>query len=87
MKPRIAIPVPHSQQQEYNQRALPPYLHAIEMAGGEAVPIPLDLTNEEIARRIADCHGVLLPGSPADVDPQKFAAPRDPHTKIGRAHV
>jgi putative glutamine amidotransferase len=26
------------------------------------------------------CDGVLLPGSPADVNPEKYGAPRDPHT-------
>lgn len=80
MKPRIAIPVPHSQQLEYNQRALPPYLHAIEDAGGEPVQVPLNASNEEIAKILATCQGALLPGSPADVDPQKYAALRDPRT-------
>lgn len=42
--------------------------------------IPLDATNEQIARTISTCHGALLPGSPADVDPQKFDKPKDPHT-------
>lgn len=80
MKPRIAIPVPHSFKPEYNQRSLPQYLHAIEAAGGEPVKIPLEASNEEIARLASTCQGVLLPGSPADVDPQKFNQERDPHT-------
>jgi putative glutamine amidotransferase len=80
MRPRIAIPSPHSQRPDYNQRTLPHYKHAIEASGGEAVEIPLNATPEEVAKIITDCQGVLLPGSPADVDPQKFGEERDPQT-------
>ena len=80
MRPRVALPVPHSLKPEYAQRSLPQYERAIEIAGGEAVRIPLDRSPEDVARAIATCHAVLLPGSPADVDPQKYDAPRDPHT-------
>jgi putative glutamine amidotransferase len=87
MRPRIAIPVPHSQKPEYNERCLPHYKHAIESAGGEPVVIPMGASNEDIAKIISTCQGVLLPGSPADVDPEKFNQPKDPHTNpadIGR---
>ncbi len=80
MRPRIAIPHPHSQKPEYNQRALPQYLCAIEMSGGEPVPIDLALSNADITRIAMTCDGVLLPGSPADVDPEKYGAVRDPET-------
>jgi putative glutamine amidotransferase len=82
MKPRIAIPEPCSAgyDAEYRGRSLPPYLHAVEAAGGEAVVIPLGLSPEELARRISGCSGVLLPGSKADIDPQKFNAERHPKT-------
>jgi putative glutamine amidotransferase len=80
MKPRIAIPVPHSQKPEYNARTLPEYKHAVEASGGEAVEIPLNKSNEEIAKLISQCQGVLLPGSPADVDPQKFSQPKHKQT-------
>lgn len=42
--------------------------------------IPLDLSPEEIARRAAGCSAVLLPGSKADIDPQKYGAERHPMT-------
>ncbi|HUQ50364.1 MAG TPA: gamma-glutamyl-gamma-aminobutyrate hydrolase family protein [Terriglobales bacterium] len=80
MKPRIAIPVPHSLKPDYNQRSLPQYERAVRECGGEPVRIPLEATPEEIAKIIRDCHAVLLPGSPADVDPQKFGQERDPKT-------
>jgi putative glutamine amidotransferase len=80
MKPRIAIPLPHSQKPDYNERTLPYYRHAIEASGGEPIDVPLNATPEEVARIVTDCQGVLLPGSPADVDPQKFGEERGPDT-------
>jgi putative glutamine amidotransferase len=80
MKPKIAIPEPCSYDPEYSARTLPPYLHAIGESGGEPVLIPLNLTPEEMARRITGCSGVLLPGSKADVDPQKYNQTRAPET-------
>ncbi|MFT4112561.1 gamma-glutamyl-gamma-aminobutyrate hydrolase family protein [Silvibacterium sp.] len=74
--PRIAIPVPHSSDAEYNSRALPQYLHAIEAAGGIPVEIPLSASPVEVARLVASCQGVLLPGSKADIDPEKYGHPR-----------
>ena len=80
LKPRIAFPEPHSGKPEYNARSIPQYAHAVEASGGELVVIPLSASNEEIAKTIATCHAALLPGSPADVDPQKFDQAKDPHT-------
>ncbi len=80
MKPRIAIPLPHSQQPDYNARTLPEYKHAITASGGEPVEIPLDRSPEAIAKLITQCDGVLLPGSPADVDPQKFSQTKHAET-------
>ena len=42
--------------------------------------IPLKSSPEEIARAVTSCAGVLLPGSKADVDPQKFNAKKHPET-------
>jgi putative glutamine amidotransferase len=75
-RPRIAIPEPTSQDDAYNQRSWPQYAAAVEAAGGEPVRIALDATPAEIARQLADCQGVLLPGSPADTNPQKYGEPR-----------
>jgi putative glutamine amidotransferase len=80
MRPRIAIPVPHSGDPAYAARALPQYEHAIEMAGGEPVRIPLDKSPAETMKVIERCDAVLLPGSKADVDPAKYDAARDPRT-------
>jgi len=80
MPPRIAIPMPHSTDREYGERAISQYEQAVERAGGEPVRIPLDPPHTEVMKMIASCDGVLLPGSNADVDPAKFHAIRSPHT-------
>ncbi len=79
-KPRIALPEPTSFDHAYNQRGWPQYAHAIECCGGIAVPIPLTETQASVAKIITGCAGVLLPGSPADLDSQKFGQPRNPES-------
>jgi putative glutamine amidotransferase len=76
MKPRIAIPLPHSADSEYAERAIPQYERAVELSGGDPVRIPLDRTPAEVMKLIERCDAVLLPGSKADVDPSKYGAPR-----------
>src|ERR1700688_1513672 len=80
MPPRIAIPMPHSVDREYAERAIPQYERAVTLAGGEAVRISLDQTPAEVKKMIERCDGVLLPGSKADIDPARFNAPRSPQT-------
>jgi putative glutamine amidotransferase len=80
MPPRIAIPMPHSSDPEYAERAIPQYERAVQLAGGEPVRIPLDLPLADVRKIIEHCDAVLLPGSKADVDPAKFHSPRSSHT-------
>jgi putative glutamine amidotransferase len=80
VRPRIAIPVPHSQKPDYAQRSLPQYTAAIEAAGGAPVVIQLAWPSEQIAKTLRDCDAILLPGSSADVDPQKYGAAKRPET-------
>lgn len=84
MKPRIAIPVP-STDPEYSTLAWQQYASAVQRSGGEPVEIPLGESPATTARLIADCQAILLPGSGADVTPQKYGqqpvaecAPPDP---------
>ena len=79
-KPRIAIPVPHSGDREYAERALPQYEEAVLGAGGEPVRIELDQTPVQVMQQIEHCDAVLLPGSGADVDPRKYGANRHEKT-------
>ncbi|MBI1740217.1 MAG: gamma-glutamyl-gamma-aminobutyrate hydrolase family protein [Acidobacteriales bacterium] len=78
--PRIAIPVPHSGDREYAERALPQYEEAVRLAGGEPIRIELDQTPTQVMKQIERCDAVLLPGSRADVDPQKYDADRHQKT-------
>lgn len=80
MKPRIAIPVPNSKRPLYVTVALPQYERAVRNAGGEPVIIEVNATPSEIAQAVKSCDGVLLPGSPADVDPEKYSAAKHPDT-------
>ena len=81
--PRIAIPVPHSGDHDYAERALPQYEAAVREAGGEPVRIALDQTAAQVMDQIEGCAAVLLPGSGADVDPQNYGAER--HQKTAAA--
>jgi putative glutamine amidotransferase len=82
-RPRIAIPLPMSGNPEYVERSTPQYEHAIKMAGGEPVRVPLDLSPAETMRIVERCDAVLLPGASADVDPAKYDAAR--HEKTAAA--
>ena len=81
--PRIAIPIPHSGDPEYSERALPKYENAVHGAGGQPVRIELGQTPAQVMKQIERCDAVLLPGSRSDVDPQKYGANR--HDKTASA--
>jgi putative glutamine amidotransferase len=79
-RPRIGIPMPTLAQTEYNHRSWPQYAAAVAQAGGEPVEIPLTLEPAAIAKIATSCQGILLPGSPADVNPAKYGEERLPET-------
>jgi putative glutamine amidotransferase len=85
MPPRIAIPMPHSADQDYAERSISQYEYAVRQAGGEPIRIPLDQTPAQVMKIIERCDGALLPGSNADIDPSKFGAARSPHTAAADA--
>ena len=78
MKPRIAIPTPTSTNLGYNRRNLPAYLAAIEQAGGSPVELPLAASRAQQQAMADTCAGMLLPGSPADIDPGRYGQQLDP---------
>jgi putative glutamine amidotransferase len=77
-QPRIAIPEPTSGDIAYNERSWPQYAEAVEASGGIAVKVPLNAAPSEVAGIVAGCEGVLLPGSGADVEPEKYGQERIP---------
>jgi len=80
MPPRIAIPQPTSDDPEYNNRALPQYVSAVEKSGAEPVVVHLADARERIAQLLAGIDGILLPGSGHDVDPARYGETRAPET-------
>src|SRR5215471_5421538 len=80
MRPRIAIPMPHSTDHEYGERAIAHYERAVVIAGGEPVRVELNQNTTAIRNTARSCDAVLLPGSNADVDPVKFAQKRSDRT-------
>jgi len=82
MPPRIAIPMPHSFEPEYAERAIPQYERAVQLTGGEPVRIALNQPSGEVMKLMGQCDAVLLPGSKADVDPARFHAARSSYTAV-----
>ena len=82
-KPFIGIPTRYHEKSEYVGQ-LRYYLDAILWAGGLPLMIPLS-SDAEIIRAYAErIDGILLPGSPTDIDPKRFGA--EPHPKLGRLY-
>jgi putative glutamine amidotransferase len=80
LTPRIAIPQPTTTDLAYNQRSWPNYADAVTRSGGDPVLVPLSETAAQLRETLRGCSGVLLPGSPADVDPARYGEQRDPAT-------
>ncbi len=78
MHPRIAIPEPTSTDLEYNERSWHLYAEAVEDAGGIPVLAPVGESQAFLAQIASSCSGVLLPGSGADLDPEKYGQDRAP---------
>jgi putative glutamine amidotransferase len=82
MPVHIAIPEPTSTDSAYNQGSLAHYLSALHSAGAIPIVVPLHERQDRVARLLAGVNGVLLPGSPHDVDPQRFGQDRVPECAI-----
>jgi putative glutamine amidotransferase len=78
MSIHVAIPEPTSNDPNYNQRSLPPYIAALRSAGATPVLVPLHERQDRVAKLLASVQGILLPGSRFDVDPQRYGEDRLP---------
>jgi putative glutamine amidotransferase len=79
-KPWIGIPTRYQQKSEYIGQ-IRHYLDAVLWAGGLPLMIP-SVNDPDLVRRYAErIDGVLLPGSPTDIDPGRFGA--EAHPKLG----
>lgn len=83
IKPWIGIPARYHEKSEYIGQ-IRHYLDAVLWAGGLPLLIP-STGDRQITREYVDqIQGVLLPGSPTDIDPGKYGAV--PHAKLGKLY-
>jgi len=76
-KPRIGIPYRTRKEELKGDFAkIEKYIAAVRQAGAEAVIISLGLSQPHLSKIATTLDGVLLTGSPADVDPARFGAER-----------
>jgi putative glutamine amidotransferase len=76
---QIGVPYRTKKEEVTGQAAkLENYLVAVRQAGAQAVPVSLRLSRAELRALAESLDGVVLSGSPADVDPARFGAPRQP---------
>ena len=82
MKPRIAIPVPHSTDLAYSERSWPQYADPIERSGGEPVKIPHrpPRSPPSPTSSIAARESCSPAAEPFDVNPQKYGQDPEPES-------
>ncbi len=80
-KPRVGIPWRTTEEESRQQMdKLLFYFDAVRRAGGEPISISLVLSPQELEKQLQTLDGFVLSGSPADVDPERYGAPRHPKT-------
>lgn len=81
-KPRVGIPWrTREEERQGSVEKLNFYFDAVRRAGGMPQHVSLGLSNEELQNLAATFDAFVLPGSPADVDPARYAEPRHAKTK------
>ncbi|PYU24013.1 MAG: hypothetical protein DMG30_09790 [Acidobacteria bacterium] len=90
-RPRIGVPWRTAVEEMQRSRgAYERYLRTVRAAGGEPVEISLSLTPAALKRMAESLDGVILPGSPADVEPRRFGSlghPQSAHPDKRREHT
>ncbi len=77
--PQVGIPWRTAKEErENNLPKMVNYCRAVEAGGGVAVPISLQSSPAEFKRLAQTLDAIVLPGSPADVDPTRYGAARHP---------
>ncbi|HKW87529.1 MAG TPA: gamma-glutamyl-gamma-aminobutyrate hydrolase family protein [Candidatus Acidoferrales bacterium] len=82
-RPRVGVPY-RTRNEELNggRGKYENYLRSIEAAGGEPVEISLGLSENERRKLLDTIDAIVLPGSPADVNPSLYHASR--HAKTAK---
>jgi putative glutamine amidotransferase len=79
--PRLRVGVPYRTRNEEVTgpgAEIEKYLEAVLQAGAEPVPVSMLLSPDELLQLAPTLDGVVLTGSPADVDPAHYGAARQP---------
>jgi len=80
-KPRIGIPYRTRKEELSGERSKYNwYGEAVRLAGGEPVEISLGLTHDQLEAQAEALDALVLPGSPADVNPSSYHATRHPES-------
>jgi len=82
-KPWIGIPTRYHEKSEYIGQ-IRHYLDAVLWAGGLPLMIPTGVDPESIREYVSRVQGILLPGSPTDIDPKHYR--ESPHEKLGKLY-
>jgi len=77
---RVAIPYRTRKEELAGSAKLDPYLEAVRLAGAEPIAISLGLSDADLRRTYSTLDAVVLSGSPADVDPDRFHAEKHRET-------
>ncbi len=82
-KPWIGIPTRYHEKSEYIGQ-IRHYLDAVLWAGGLPLMIPTVDDPQIVREYVQHVQGILLPGSPTDVDPRHYGD--TPHAKLGKLY-
>lgn len=75
--PRVGIPYRTYNEQVTGEREkYEKYLRAVSAAGARPVEVSLDLSEAQLRQLTEGLDAVVLPGSPADIEPRRFHAAR-----------
>lgn len=78
-KPRVGVPYRTRTEELTGERAkYEKYCEGVRRADGEPVEISLALSPDELREKVHSLDAIVLPGSPADVEPSHFHATRHP---------
>ena len=88
-KPRVGVPYRTAKEEaagESKRHRIDRYLRMVEQAGGEPLLISLQTPRAKLEELAKSLDAFVLPGSPADVNPEWYHAPRHPQTADADAH-
>jgi putative glutamine amidotransferase len=78
---RVGIPWRTTREQrEGNRKKLDYYFASVRNAGADPYDVRLDQDPAQLLAQLSDLDGFVLPGSPADVDPARYAPAKHPKT-------